>query len=219
MLITQLFNKGASDIYLFVYLFSCDEGWRDSRWAQQSPRNDQNNKSVLLTSEFWCLVNVFGSYMLCCVMLRWRALETLRMMSEDTSEPNWRIFSQSLSESLGECFNIFKPFCPKKLPTFILKLSCWDFSFFKYTYSFELVKNMLPAEHHKVLANIRKAEARSKRRKQAAEEHDDSESREEAPKAKSERYNAAPNRKLPSVFYRSSPETALLFSNPASKTS
>ncbi|XP_068597259.1 RRP12-like protein [Brachionichthys hirsutus] len=51
---------------------------------------------------------------------------------------------------------------------------------------FELVKSMLPAEHHKVLANIRKAEAQSKRRKQAAEQQDDSESEEEAPKAKSQ---------------------------------
>lgn len=53
--------------------------------------------------------------------------------------------------------------------------------------SFELVKSMLPAEHHKVLANIRKAEARTKRRKLAAEQQDDSESEEEAPKAKSQR--------------------------------
>ena len=53
---------------------------------------------------------------------------------------------------------------------------------------FELVKSMLPAEHHKVLANIRKAEARTKRRKQVSEQQDDSESEEEAPKAKNERY-------------------------------
>ncbi|XP_013887776.1 RRP12-like protein [Austrofundulus limnaeus] len=60
------------------------------------------------------------------------------------------------------------------------------FTRFIRKFGFELVKNMLPAEHHKVLANIRKAEARSKRRKQAAEEHDDSESEDEAPKTKSE---------------------------------
>lgn len=54
--------------------------------------------------------------------------------------------------------------------------------------SFELVKSMLPAEHHKVLANIRKAEARTKRRKQATEQQDDSDSEEEAPKTKTERY-------------------------------
>lgn len=46
---------------------------------------------------------------------------------------------------------------------------------------------MLPAEHHKVLANIRKAEARTKRRKMAMEQQDDLESEEEAPKAQSQR--------------------------------
>lgn len=46
---------------------------------------------------------------------------------------------------------------------------------------------MLPAEHHKVLANIRKAEARTKRRKLVVEQQDDSESEEEAPKAQSQR--------------------------------
>lgn len=55
---------------------------------------------------------------------------------------------------------------------------------------FELVKSMLPEEHHKVLVNIRKAEARSKRRKQASEEQDDSADEEEGPKMKSERYCA-----------------------------
>lgn len=49
---------------------------------------------------------------------------------------------------------------------------------------------MLPEEHHKVLVNIRKAEARSKRRKQASEEQDDSADEEEGPKMKSERYCA-----------------------------
>lgn len=53
-------------------------------------------------------------------------------------------------------------------------------------FGFELVKSMLPTEHHKVLANIRKAEARSKRRKQASEEQEDSESEEEMPKKKNE---------------------------------
>lgn len=53
--------------------------------------------------------------------------------------------------------------------------------------SFELVKSMLPAEHHKVLANIRKAEARTKRRKLAAEKQEDSDSDVETPKAKSQR--------------------------------
>lgn len=69
---------------------------------------------------------------------------------------------------------------------FVLCLIICFFSFL-FFFSFELVKSMLPAEHHKVLANIRKAEARTKRRKQAAEQQDDSESEEEAPKAKSKR--------------------------------
>ncbi|XP_029377782.1 RRP12-like protein isoform X2 [Echeneis naucrates] len=60
------------------------------------------------------------------------------------------------------------------------------FTKFIRKFGFELVKSMLPAEHHKVLTNIRKAEARTKRRKQATEQQDDSESEEEAPKTKSE---------------------------------
>ncbi|KAM3606495.1 uncharacterized protein V6R79_017417 [Siganus canaliculatus] len=60
------------------------------------------------------------------------------------------------------------------------------FTKFIRKFGFELVKSMLPAEHHKVLANIRKAEARTKRRKQAAEEQDDSENEEEMPKVKSQ---------------------------------
>ncbi|KAM7408776.1 hypothetical protein PAMA_002481 [Pampus argenteus] len=60
------------------------------------------------------------------------------------------------------------------------------FTKFMRKFGFELVKSMLPAEHHKVLANIRKAEARTKRRKQTTEQQDDSESEEEAPKTKSE---------------------------------
>lgn len=62
---------------------------------------------------------------------------------------------------------------------------------------FELVKSMLPAEHHKVLANIRKAEARTKRRKLALEEQDDSESEVEAPKTKSQRLELLPQRTGP----------------------
>ncbi|CAB1424801.1 unnamed protein product [Pleuronectes platessa] len=49
-----------------------------------------------------------------------------------------------------------------------------------------MVKSMLPAEHHKVLINIRKADSRTKRRKQASEEQDDSESEEEGPTTRSE---------------------------------
>uniref|UniRef100_A0A671YG28 Ribosomal RNA processing 12 homolog n=1 Tax=Sparus aurata TaxID=8175 RepID=A0A671YG28_SPAAU len=60
------------------------------------------------------------------------------------------------------------------------------FTKFIRKFGFELVKSLLPAEHHKVLANIRKAEARTKRRKQASEQHEDSESDDEAPKAKSQ---------------------------------
>ncbi|XP_034536984.1 RRP12-like protein [Notolabrus celidotus] len=59
------------------------------------------------------------------------------------------------------------------------------FTKFIRKFGFELVKSMLPAEHHKVLANIRKAEARTKRKKQVADQQDDSESEEETPKAKS----------------------------------
>uniref|UniRef100_A0A8P4KKX3 Ribosomal RNA processing 12 homolog n=1 Tax=Dicentrarchus labrax TaxID=13489 RepID=A0A8P4KKX3_DICLA len=43
------------------------------------------------------------------------------------------------------------------------------FTKFIRKFGFELVKSMLPAEHHKVLTNIRKAEARTKRRKQASD--------------------------------------------------
>uniref|UniRef100_A0A8C7YIL2 Ribosomal RNA processing 12 homolog n=1 Tax=Oryzias sinensis TaxID=183150 RepID=A0A8C7YIL2_9TELE len=60
------------------------------------------------------------------------------------------------------------------------------FTKFIRKFGFELVKSMLPEEHHKVLVNIRKAEARSKRRKQASEEQDDSADEEEGPKMKSE---------------------------------
>lgn len=47
---------------------------------------------------------------------------------------------------------------------------------------------MLPAEHHKVLANIRKVEARTKRRKLLNESEEESESEEDTPKAKTDRY-------------------------------
>uniref|UniRef100_A0A3B5LVL1 Ribosomal RNA processing 12 homolog n=1 Tax=Xiphophorus couchianus TaxID=32473 RepID=A0A3B5LVL1_9TELE len=61
------------------------------------------------------------------------------------------------------------------------------FTKFIRKFGFELVKSMLPAEHHKVLTNIRKAEARNKRRKQVADEQDaSSESEEETSKGKSE---------------------------------
>uniref|UniRef100_A0A8B9LJL8 Ribosomal RNA processing 12 homolog n=1 Tax=Astyanax mexicanus TaxID=7994 RepID=A0A8B9LJL8_ASTMX len=40
-------------------------------------------------------------------------------------------------------------------------------------FGYELVKSMLPAEHHKVLANIRKVEARTKRRKLLSKDEED----------------------------------------------
>uniref|UniRef100_A0AAY3ZTZ3 RRP12-like protein n=1 Tax=Denticeps clupeoides TaxID=299321 RepID=A0AAY3ZTZ3_9TELE len=59
------------------------------------------------------------------------------------------------------------------------------FTKFIRKFGFELVKNMLPPEHHKVLANIRKVEARTKRRKQLQQaEEEGSESEDDAPKAK-----------------------------------
>ncbi|XP_041921252.1 RRP12-like protein isoform X3 [Alosa sapidissima] len=52
-------------------------------------------------------------------------------------------------------------------------------------FGFELVKDMLPAEHHKVLANIRKVEARSKRKREALKaEEEGSDSEADAPKAR-----------------------------------
>lgn len=47
-----------------------------------------------------------------------------------------------------------------------------------HSLSFELVKGLLPAEYHKVLVNIRKAEARSRKqraRRQAATDMDEEE--------------------------------------------
>uniref|UniRef100_A0A8C2WTD6 Ribosomal RNA processing 12 homolog n=1 Tax=Cyclopterus lumpus TaxID=8103 RepID=A0A8C2WTD6_CYCLU len=60
------------------------------------------------------------------------------------------------------------------------------FTKFIRKFGFELVKSMLPAEHHKVLANIRKADARTKRKKQASEHQDDSDSEDDGPKTKSQ---------------------------------
>ncbi|XDV50459.1 hypothetical protein PO909_019515 [Leuciscus waleckii] len=54
-------------------------------------------------------------------------------------------------------------------------------------FGFELVKSMLPAEQHKVLVNIRKTEARNKRRKLAIKtEGDGSDTEDESPKVKGE---------------------------------
>ncbi|XP_031434840.1 RRP12-like protein isoform X2 [Clupea harengus] len=52
-------------------------------------------------------------------------------------------------------------------------------------FGFELVKDMLPAEHHKVLANIRKVEAQSKRKRLAQKDvEEESGSEADAPKPK-----------------------------------
>ncbi|KPP75792.1 hypothetical protein Z043_104935 [Scleropages formosus] len=65
------------------------------------------------------------------------------------------------------------------------------FTKFIRKFGYELVKSMLPEEHHKVLANIRKVEARSKRRKllQKTEESSD----DDIPKVKGERYSTNPD--------------------------
>ncbi|XP_068424787.1 RRP12-like protein [Clinocottus analis] len=60
------------------------------------------------------------------------------------------------------------------------------FTKFIRKFGFKMVKKMLPAEHHKVLTNIRKQEARTKRQKQVSEDQDDSDSEDEAPKTKSQ---------------------------------
>lgn len=56
-------------------------------------------------------------------------------------------------------------------------------SFFSAIYRFELVKGLLPEEYHRVLVNIKKAEARAKRHRalsQAAEEEEEEEEEEPA---------------------------------------
>ncbi|XP_071010310.1 RRP12-like protein [Oncorhynchus clarkii lewisi] len=58
------------------------------------------------------------------------------------------------------------------------------FTKFIRKFGFELVKSKLPVEHHKVLVNIRKAEARTKRSRLADEDHDDSDSGDDKPKAR-----------------------------------
>uniref|UniRef100_A0A8C8HEE8 Ribosomal RNA-processing protein 12-like conserved domain-containing protein n=1 Tax=Oncorhynchus tshawytscha TaxID=74940 RepID=A0A8C8HEE8_ONCTS len=58
------------------------------------------------------------------------------------------------------------------------------FTKFIRKFGFELVKSKLPAEHHKVLVNIRKAEARTKRSRLADEDHDDSDSGDDKPKVR-----------------------------------
>ncbi|KAJ8418157.1 hypothetical protein AAFF_G00138660 [Aldrovandia affinis] len=59
------------------------------------------------------------------------------------------------------------------------------FTKFIRKFGFELVKSMLPEEHHKVLSNIRKAEARTKRQK-LIQKDEGSDSEEDTPKPKGE---------------------------------
>ncbi|KAM9365254.1 RRP12-like protein [Pholidichthys leucotaenia] len=83
-----------------------------------------------------------------------------------------------MMESIGSIRDDMRRYFRTKLKNIFTK--------FIRKFGFELVKSMLPTEHHKVLANIRKSEARNKRRKQAAEQQDDTESDMETPKMKSE---------------------------------
>ncbi|XP_076830227.1 RRP12-like protein [Brachyhypopomus gauderio] len=70
--------------------------------------------------------------------------------------------------------------CRTKLKTLFTKLV--------RKFGFELVNSMLPAEHHKVLANIRKVEARTKRRKLLSKtEEESSEGEEDAGRARTDR--------------------------------
>ncbi len=59
-------------------------------------------------------------------------------------------------------------------------------------FRFELVKSMLPADQHKILVNIRKTEARNKRRKLVMKTGEDgSDTEDEKPKVKAERYSVS----------------------------
>ncbi|KAG7253584.1 hypothetical protein CRUP_017240 [Coryphaenoides rupestris] len=77
-------------------------------------------------------------------------------------------------EGIGNLNDVMKRHFRTKLKNIFTKLT--------RKFGFELVKSMLPAEHHRVLGNIRKSEARTKRRKEAAAEQEDSDSEAEAPK-------------------------------------
>ncbi|KAL0965921.1 hypothetical protein UPYG_G00287950 [Umbra pygmaea] len=55
-------------------------------------------------------------------------------------------------------------------------------------FGFELVKSLLPTEYHKVLLNIHKAEARTKRLKLSSDDHDNSDSDDDMPKARTESF-------------------------------
>ncbi|KAG7270065.1 hypothetical protein CRUP_012066 [Coryphaenoides rupestris] len=82
-------------------------------------------------------------------------------------------------EGIGNLNDVMKRHFRTKLKNIFTKLT--------RKFGFELVKSMLPAEHHRVLGNIRKSEARTKRRKEAAAEQEDSDSEAEAPKPASAR--------------------------------
>ncbi|KAL6487209.1 hypothetical protein MHYP_G00038350 [Metynnis hypsauchen] len=83
-----------------------------------------------------------------------------------------------IMEGIGSMKDDMRRHCRTKLKNIFTKLV--------RKFGFELVKSMLPAEHHKVLANIRKAEARSKRRKLLSKDEEESDSEEDTPKAKTE---------------------------------
>ncbi|XP_036430036.1 RRP12-like protein [Colossoma macropomum] len=83
-----------------------------------------------------------------------------------------------IMEGIGNMKDDMRRHCRTKLKNIFTKLV--------RKFGFELVKSMLPAEHHKVLANIRKAEARSKKRKLLSKDEEESDSEEDTPKAKTE---------------------------------
>uniref|UniRef100_A0A4W4E172 Ribosomal RNA-processing protein 12-like conserved domain-containing protein n=1 Tax=Electrophorus electricus TaxID=8005 RepID=A0A4W4E172_ELEEL len=78
-------------------------------------------------------------------------------------------------EGIGSMKDDMRRHCRTKLKTMFTKLI--------RKFGFELVKSMLPAEHHKVLANIRKAEARTKRHKLVSKAEEESlDSEEDTPR-------------------------------------
>ncbi|XP_066534944.1 RRP12-like protein [Hoplias malabaricus] len=81
-------------------------------------------------------------------------------------------------ESIGNMKEDMRRHCRNKLKSIFTKLI--------RKFGFELVKSFLPAEHHKVLANIRKVEARTKRRKLLSKDEEESDSDVDAPKAKTD---------------------------------
>ncbi|KAI4877623.1 hypothetical protein NFI96_022980, partial [Prochilodus magdalenae] len=83
-----------------------------------------------------------------------------------------------IMEGIGNMKDDMRRHCRTKLKNIFTKLV--------RKFGFELVKSMLPAEYQKVLANIRKAEARTKRRKLLDKEEADSDSDEDTPKAKTD---------------------------------